>query len=691
MHAPYTIRPPGTQAGSPLMTPRQFWDLAIARGLFPVCCRGKVPIGEGWNTWPSPIWHPAADSIGLRCGGADGLTAFDVDKNDPATALALLGAFRDVLGPDIPVRWGNRPRFTIPFYFTDTPVRGRTFQFPDGDKLQIISGQFVAFGPHEKTGIPYAWENWAVEWPRITQAQFQSILAQVPMRAGTSLKFHADYEICDASELEQAIPRTREEWQTGRDACMHYAGLLKQELLGLHNGRGSEIFRYVGILKFAVLHGMYSREEIENTIIEAGHGLDEKVGGRTLGEEINRQKLLPVLRGNLVMTRIVGRRTVIDALHEAQQNPAAEYLTGLELSPDDNENDLPWLIYRRVLRGEVHLFSGHSGAGKSAVVSDGMAHYLAGRSWLDAEIETLNGHVLYIAAEDGYSTKIRMRHILRQEPNGPELMKRFHVMDGLGGVPMALEAQCVATAQAMTAGNKRLDIIVLDTFGASGLCFADNDTEAVLKAMHMLKQIAVKTNTALIILDHLPLGKADAWQKGNGAKSQNSGFVYRITLSDDSDEISIDCGKARGAPKAISYTGHVVSENYGTDRKGRISTINVFKREFRQGTQQSEVTAVMQLAAMLPGAMARGMDALRGGAIVLFDGIDAELGSSVVGGEMPKYAINKASAFNMFQKNGMNALLNSGYLRPMRGVPYYAIYPPTGIPTGQIGGFPWTK
>jgi hypothetical protein len=72
--------------------------------------------------------------------------------------------------------------FLIPFYLVDAPVQGRTFTFPDGEKLQLMGGQFVAFGPHKDTGQPYEWENWESEWPRITTAQLQQyILSEVPV------------------------------------------------------------------------------------------------------------------------------------------------------------------------------------------------------------------------------------------------------------------------------------------------------------------------------------------------------------------------------------------------------------------------------------------------------------------------------------------------------------------------------
>src|SRR5208282_4163843 len=97
------------------------------------------------------------------------------------------------------------------------------------------------------------------------------------------------------------------------------------------------------------------------------------------------------------------------------------------------------------------------------------------------------------------------------------------------------------------------------------------------KAMFILKSVAKRTSAALLVTDHLPLGNEDAWQKGNGAKTGNSGFVYRVT-GGRNDYVSVDCGKARGAPKAKSYAGKIVSENYGKDAKGRTTTVNVFKR-----------------------------------------------------------------------------------------------------------------
>lgn len=652
-----------------------FWDAAIARGLFPLAIarNSKAPIGEGWNIWTYPIAHPGAGGVGLRCGD-NGLTAFDCDHSDPQVSQRLLAAFRSVLGPSIPVRWGREPRFLIPFYLVDAPVQGRTFSFPDGNKLQLMGGQFVAFGPHKDTGRDYRWENWDADWPRLTAEQLQKVLSEVPLRAGTSLRFTADHETASADELKYAAPQTYDEWEAGRDAAARYLGMLKHELLGKTEGRGSTIFAIVGVLKFAAQHAMCTRSEIEDAIIEAGHSLDEGIGGRTLGEEISRQDELPVLRGNLIMQAIMSRRTILQGLNDARTMPTLELRSGFEISLEDDSAELPWLLYQRILCGEVHFFTGHSGAGKSALVTDMAVQFLRGQAWLDADNERVDGHVLWVAAEDDYGTERRVRHLLRQEPNALELRLRFHLIHSVNE-PMAFEQQCVAQVQALAAMGKRVDMIVLDTWGASGLCFADNDTEAVLKAMFILKSVARRTNAALVVTDHLPLGNEDAWQKGNGAKTGNSGFVYRVTGTRN-DYVSVDCGKARGAPKAKSYTGRIVSENYGKDAKGRTTTVNVFKRTSEIIKENKEQSAVLRLAAMLPGVTAAGMDALRAGSVVRFDSVAAEVGHAIKG-EVPGYVVSKDAAKKMFE-DGLKNLMDSGHLRALYGFPFFVIYPPAG-------------
>lgn len=669
----------------------QFWAQCIQRGLFPLAiARGsKAPIGAGWPTWTTPVPHPGAGGVGLRCGGPDGLTAFDVDCDDADLSGRLLNAFRQVLGPDIPVRYGRRPRFLIPF-FLDGQVRGHTYKLANGDLFQLIGGQFIAHGEHKDTGQPYTWEHFDSRWPRLTQEQFLQVLSEVPARAGTSIRFGTDHETCSETELTEALPRDQGEFDEGRRAAVNMMSAMTTELRGKADGRGSTIFALAGVLKFAERAGICSRAEIENAVISAGHSLDEGLGGRTLGQEIERHDALPVLRGNLIMSAIMNRRTMVEGLRNAQQAPSMTLRTGRELKLKDTVDELPWLFYQRILGGEVHLISGHSGAGKSTVVSDLCVHYLKNAAWLGAECERTEGHVVWVAAEDDYGTDRRMRYLLRNEPNAQKMADRFHTYAVQPG--LAFEQGMKATVEGMKAMGMRVDLIVLDTWSASGLCFADNDTEAVAKAMSALKRVAGETGAALLVTDHLPLGGEDTWQKGNGAKSGNSGFVYRVTRKDrDTDLVSIDCGKARGCPTPKSYAGRVVSEDYGMDRKGRMTTVNVFKPEPNMKPAQAEQHAALQLAALLMGVHGTGgMVELRAGEIVLFENVASDLGGKLGGNLPPKCVMNKDVALRRFKKDGFQSLSNAGYLKQLRGGSFLAVYDPSPSSAATMTS-PWSS
>jgi hypothetical protein len=93
--------------------------------------------------------------------------------------------------------------------------------------------------------------------------------------------------------------------------------------------------------------------------------------------------------------------------------------------------------------------------------------------------------------------------------------------------------------------------------------------------------------------------------------------------------------------------------------------------------EQREQSNVMRLAAMLPGATAGGMDALRGGSIVPFSSVAADIGNSIHG-EAPGFVISRDAAQKMFEKAGVLALLNSGHFRTMRGSPFLAVFAPVG-------------
>jgi hypothetical protein len=147
--------------------------------------------------------------------------------------------------------------------------------------------------------------------------------------------------------------------------------------------------------------------------------------------------------------------------------------------------------------------------------------------------------------------------------------------------------------------------------------------------------------------------------------------------------VSIDCGKARGAPKAKSYLGRVVSETYGTDSKGRQTTVNVFKRELVETPQEREQSAVMRLAALLPGVTRGDMDAVRAGQVVAFDDVASTMGARVGKNEPPSHVCTPATAEKIFGSDGVRSLTSSGHVRMVHG--YVFIYAPKHMqPTPMV-------
>jgi hypothetical protein len=121
------------------------------------------------------------------------------------------------------VRWGRKPRFLIPFFLTDAPVQGRTFTFPDGEKLQLMGGQFVAFGPHKDTGQPYEWDNWEGDWPRITSAQLTSILRKSHPEL---VRLYASALIMKQPARKNWLKQSHEPKMNGKQDAMQHSAIL---------------------------------------------------------------------------------------------------------------------------------------------------------------------------------------------------------------------------------------------------------------------------------------------------------------------------------------------------------------------------------------------------------------------------------------------------------------------------------
>lgn len=116
----------------------------------------KKPIPTSWTDLPIDAaqvshWrrqHPRA-GVGIRTGRTVGI---DIDADDPDLAHAMTALVIARLGETL-IRVGRWPRRLL-VYRTDAPFAKLT-----GASVEILGKgqQFVAYGIHEKTGLPYRW------------------------------------------------------------------------------------------------------------------------------------------------------------------------------------------------------------------------------------------------------------------------------------------------------------------------------------------------------------------------------------------------------------------------------------------------------------------------------------------------------------------------------------------------------
>ena len=132
----------------------------------PIAVAGKRPIGTGWQRGPADATtvaatrseHPEAVNTGLRCGALVGL---DIDLADAEHTAALVALATRVLG-DTPLhRLGSKGCLLA--YRNAVPCKKITVKANIGGEekpaIEILGQgqQFVAFGIHPDTLMPYRW------------------------------------------------------------------------------------------------------------------------------------------------------------------------------------------------------------------------------------------------------------------------------------------------------------------------------------------------------------------------------------------------------------------------------------------------------------------------------------------------------------------------------------------------------
>src|SRR4051794_7622898 len=138
---------------------------------------------EGWARLRDIADHPG---LGLACGRA---AAADVDVYDPELADAIEALAIEHLGTTPLRRVGQPPKRLLVYQVEDGPLpKAQTPELLKGDlkaKVEVLGQgqQFVAFGVHPATGLPFAWNGATPETvpldelPAVTRDQVELFVA----------------------------------------------------------------------------------------------------------------------------------------------------------------------------------------------------------------------------------------------------------------------------------------------------------------------------------------------------------------------------------------------------------------------------------------------------------------------------------------------------------------------------------
>lgn len=212
---------------------------------------------------------------------------------------------------------------------------------------------------------------------------------------------------------------------------------------------------------------------------------------------------------------------------------------------DTPASTIGWAIRPVVPRGEVTLWGGHGGAGKSISVLQLLAHGACGESWQGMEPNDYL-RCLYVSLEDaGDKVRYRLRRICESyDLHSGRVESGVRVVDcpsgraslmteeSKFGVRSMVETALLAQLRRCCVGA---DVIVIDNasdaFGGN-----ENDRQAVRSFMSALKRIAREFNAGVILLAHVDKASAKTGAGGNtysGSTAWHNSARSRIAIVTD--------------------------------------------------------------------------------------------------------------------------------------------------------------
>jgi len=194
--------------------------------------------------------------------------------------------------------------------------------------------------------------------------------------------------------------------------------------------------------------------------------------------------------------------------------------------------NVEWLIPRLLPKQGLMAVYGRSGTYKSFFALD-MALSLATHST-----------VLYIAAEGqlGYKQRIKAWNAFNSET--PSFFRAL-----LGSVDLYDTAMLDELIEGIKGANPQL--VVLDTLAMVSGIADENSTRDMNKIVNGLYRIKTECNTAVMAVHHT--GKSGDDERGSSAFRGAMDVMIKLSKSQDSDVITVECTKMKDAPSFKTY------------------------------------------------------------------------------------------------------------------------------------------
>lgn len=198
---------------------------------------------------------------------------------------------------------------------------------------------------------------------------------------------------------------------------------------------------------------------------------------------------------------------IVDRLPDwTPERPTSAFGAQRFLDIDKPARELEWLIKGVLTRGEVSIWYGQWGSGKSFLLTDAALAVARGVPWFGLRVRP--GLVIYQAGEGGLGLRRRLRAYRKQYRIAADEDVPFILLPSridLFASDADAEKLIVEIKAWAAFYDQPLELVVIDTLNASAPGADENSSKDIGPVMHRLRRIASETGAHVAIVDHTPV------------------------------------------------------------------------------------------------------------------------------------------------------------------------------------------